>query len=52
MPELILRYFRQGLEELETSADHTELLKVWEKRAGVELNTGTPDSNSAVVRKD
>ena len=49
MPKLVLKVWK----ELETSADHTELLEVsGEKRAGVELNRVTSDSKSAVVGKD
>ncbi|OAP58654.1 hypothetical protein AYL99_07744 [Fonsecaea erecta] len=51
MPELIIRYFKESMAMLEPTADHTELLKGWEKRAGVELKTGTPDGSSVTALK-
>ena len=52
MPDLILKDYRQAAEVLEPTADHTELLKAWEKRANVELKTGTPDGSTAVVKEE
>ncbi|EXJ89780.1 hypothetical protein A1O3_02847 [Capronia epimyces CBS 606.96] len=42
LPDLILKYFKDSMATLEPTADHTELLKHWEKRAGLELKTGSP----------
>jgi len=42
MPDLILKYFKHAMSLVEPTADHTELVKTWEKRAGIELKTGTP----------
>ena len=51
MPELILKYYNQAMEILEPNADHTEMLKSWEKRAEVELDTGEPSGNTVVAFK-
>ncbi|KAL2425399.1 hypothetical protein ABEF95_014881 [Exophiala dermatitidis] len=52
MPDLILKYFRDAMDMLgEPAADHTELLKNWEKRAGVELKTGEPNGSSVTALK-
>lgn len=48
MPGLVNEYFKDALRELPEDADHTELLKRWEKRAGVELKTGEPMGDSHV----
>ena len=52
LPDLIIRRFKEAMNILEPNADHTELLKSWEKRAGVQLKTGTPcgDTVTAVKR--
>lgn len=42
MPDLINRYFNDAMSVLKPDADHTELLKKWEQRAGLELKTGQP----------
>ena len=42
MPDLVLRYFKEAMSDLPGDADHTELLKGWEKRAGLQLKEGTP----------
>ncbi|KAI1612455.1 2-hydroxy-3-oxopropionate reductase [Exophiala viscosa] len=51
LPDLILKYFKQAQEGIEATADHTELLKSWEKRAGLQLRTGTPDGSSVTALK-
>lgn len=51
MPDLILRYFRESMAQLDPTADHTELLKGWEKRAGLQLKTGTPDGSTVTALK-
>lgn len=51
MPDLILRYFKEAAGILKPDADHTELLKSWEKRAGLELKTGTPDGSTVSALK-
>lgn len=42
MPDLVIRYFKEAMGILPPDADHTELLKKWEQRAGVQLKTGQP----------
>ena len=39
LPALLRRYIAEALDALGTSADHTEVLRHWEQRAGVELPT-------------
>ena len=39
LPALLRRYIAEALDELGTTADHTEVLRHWEQRAGVELPT-------------
>jgi 3-hydroxyisobutyrate dehydrogenase len=51
MPDLILKYFREAATILKPDADHTELLKSWEKRAGLELKSGTPDGSTVTALK-
>ncbi|KEF62506.1 uncharacterized protein A1O9_00479 [Exophiala aquamarina CBS 119918] len=51
MPDLILRYFKEAATIVEPDADHTELLKSWEKRAGLELKRGTPDGSTVTASK-
>jgi len=51
MPDLILKYFNDSMAMLEPTADHTELLKGWEKRAGLELKTGSPDGSTVTALK-
>ena len=52
LPDLIIGYFKEALGGVKPDADHTELLKSWEKRAGVELKTGTPDGSSVTAVKE
>ena len=42
LPDLILNDFSQAMSILKPDADHTELLKSWEKRAGIQLKSGQP----------
>jgi len=52
LPDLILKYFRHAIDVVDDhTADHTELLKAWEKRAGVELKTGTPTGATVTALK-
>ena len=51
LPDLIVKYFQDAARILKPAADHTELLKRWEERAGVELKTGTPDGSSVTALK-
>lgn len=51
MPDLILHYFKQAMEGLNADADHTECLKAWEKRAGIELKSGTPNGQTVTALK-
>jgi 3-hydroxyisobutyrate dehydrogenase len=48
LPGLINGYFIDAMRGLSEDADHTELLKRWEERAGVELRTGEPRGDSHV----
>lgn len=52
MPDLILKYFKDSMSMLEPTADHTELLKGWEKRAGLQLKTGTPNGSTVTAWKE
>ena len=51
LPDLIIRDFKDAASSLKADADHTELLKRWEERAGVELKTGTPDGSTVTALK-
>ena len=51
MPDLIIRYFKEAMDMVKPDADHTELLKNWERRAGVELKTGTPNGGTVTAEK-
>lgn len=49
MPDLALRYLEEGLELVEKGACHSECLRSWEERAGVEIKktkTARCDSSS------
>lgn len=37
LPDLIHKYLKYSLDQVDSRADHTEALKGWEKRAGIEL---------------
>ena len=52
LPDLIIKYFKEAMNIVKPDADHTELLKSWESRAGLQLKTGTPcgDTVTAVKR--
>lgn len=53
MPDLILKYFKNSLRELgRADVDHTEIIKVWEKRAAVELSVGHPDGTTVAAVKE
>lgn len=51
MPDLINRYFADAMGSLKPDADHTEVLKRWEQRAGVELKTGQPCGDTVTATK-
>lgn len=51
LPDLILKYFKDSMTQLEPTADHTELLKRWEERAGLELKTGSPNGSTVTALK-
>jgi len=51
LPKLILEYLKDAASPLEPDADHTECLKGWERRAGIELKSGTPDGSSVTAVK-
>lgn len=45
LPELALKYLEDSLDLVDTGACHTECIKSWERRAGVEIKkTGQPPS--------
>jgi 3-hydroxyisobutyrate dehydrogenase-like beta-hydroxyacid dehydrogenase len=52
MPDLVIKYFKEALDSLEPTADHTEFLKAWEKRAGISLKTGTPNGSTVTRLKE
>lgn len=45
LPALALKYLEEGLELVEKGACHSECLRSWEKRAGVEIKKTEPSSN-------
>ncbi|EXJ59888.1 hypothetical protein A1O7_04035 [Cladophialophora yegresii CBS 114405] len=51
LPDLIIRDFKDAASILAPTADHTELLKRWEERAGVTLNTGEPTGKTVTAMK-
>lgn len=51
MPDLVNRYFQDAMDNLKPDADHTELLKQWEQRAGLELKTGQPCGDTVTALK-
>ncbi|KPI42260.1 2-hydroxy-3-oxopropionate [Cyphellophora attinorum] len=51
MPGLVNRYFQDAMDTLKPDADHTELLKRWEQRAGIELKTGQPCGGTVTAMK-
>jgi 3-hydroxyisobutyrate dehydrogenase len=52
LPGLINGYFTDAMRGLSEGADHTELLKRWEERAGVELRRGEPRGDTYVGGKE
>lgn len=50
LPELIQRYLSDALKEVDPQADHTALLKAWEKRSGVDLQKA--DEFSKITQDD
>lgn len=51
LPDLIIKHFKNAMDILKPEADHTELLKSWEQRAGLELKTGTPCGDTVTALK-
>jgi 3-hydroxyisobutyrate dehydrogenase len=51
LPDLIIKHFKEAMNLVKPDADHTELLKSWEKRAGIELKTGTPCGDTVTALK-
>lgn len=51
MPGLVNEYFKDAMNTLQPDADHTELLKRWEQRAGLELKTGQPCGDTVTALK-
>lgn len=48
LPELALKYLEDSLDLVDAGACHTECIRSWEKRAGVEIKkTGQAPSNSS-----
>lgn len=51
LPELAIKYLEDSLQGLEEGADHTECLKGWEKRAGMELKKSQQPTERVVTEK-
>jgi 3-hydroxyisobutyrate dehydrogenase-like beta-hydroxyacid dehydrogenase len=51
LPNLIIMHFKDAMAIVAPDADHTELLKSWERRAGVNLKTGTPCGDTVTAVK-
>ncbi|KAH8807625.1 2-hydroxy-3-oxopropionate reductase [Xylogone sp. PMI_703] len=51
LPELSIKYLQDAMNQLKPDADHTECLKGWEKRAGIELKKSEQPKESVVSEK-
>ncbi|KUJ11341.1 2-hydroxy-3-oxopropionate reductase [Mollisia scopiformis] len=51
LPQLALSYLEDAIVGLEDSADHTECLKGWERRSGIELKKSAQPTESVVEEK-
>ena len=51
LPELAIRYLSEALEVVKPDACHTECLKGWEQRAGIELKK-SPQPTTEVAKED
>ena len=51
LPQLAIRYLEDALAILKDGADHTECLKGWEKRAGIELKQSERPKEKVVEEK-
>jgi 3-hydroxyisobutyrate dehydrogenase len=52
LPELAISYLEDALMGLKSDADHTECLKGWEKRAGIELRKSVQPTERVVKEKE
>jgi hypothetical protein len=51
LPELAIGYLENALAGLKDDADHTECLKGWEKRAGIELKKSERPTEKVVEKE-
>jgi hypothetical protein len=51
LPELAIGYLEDAIAGLKDDADHTECLKGWEKRAGIELRKSDQPTEKVVEEK-
>jgi 3-hydroxyisobutyrate dehydrogenase-like beta-hydroxyacid dehydrogenase len=51
LPELAIGYLENAIASLKDDADHTECLKGWEKRAGMELRKSEQPTEKVVEEK-
>jgi hypothetical protein len=51
LPRLAIGYLEDALTILKEGADHTECLKGWEKRAGIEVKTSEQPKDKVVEEK-
>lgn len=51
LPELSIKYLQEALDQVQPDADHTECLKSWEKRAGIELKKSEQPKEPVVSEK-
>ena len=51
LPGLAIEYLEDALSGLKGDADHTECLKGWERRAGIELTKSAQPTDKVVVEK-
>jgi hypothetical protein len=51
LPELAIGYLENALAGLKDDSDHTECLKGWEKRAGIELKKSEQPTEKVVEEK-
>lgn len=52
LPDMSIEYLSHALKVTRPDADHTECLKVWEQRAGLELKKSEQPVNGVVEEGD
>ena len=50
LPDVIEKYLSEALSKVDKQADHTQVLRSWEERSGVEIKT-SPQS-STIAKED